>query len=228
MLAKDRLGLTMQALSTLYEHTDPETFNLTIVDDESRAVSEGYLALMAAKSNCTVLRNVKSKKITGQVRNLAVYWAERYWGRGDFLYLSDNDVYFTKDWLVKLAGLFRQAEKSGFKLLGACNHPFLGSTGCEPVVAGNEGFILHAHDAVAGVSQLMRWFTWDKYGPLDAHAVGVGQSEDWAFCQKIVQDGFKVGSIAPFLVWDCAATNSYGEPATGAGVIPRLAGALVE
>lgn len=62
----------------------------------------------------------------------------------------------------------------------------------------------------------MRWETWDKYGPLDAHASGVGQSEDYAFCQKIIQDGGKVGSIYPRCVLNCGLTNSFGQPSVGA------------
>jgi hypothetical protein len=54
---------------------------------------------------------------------------------------------------------------------------------------------------------------------LDAHAKGVGQSEDWAFCQKIIKDGGRVGSVYPRVVFNCGITNSYGQPSPGADVM---------
>ena len=62
----------------------------------------------------------------------------------------------------------------------------------------------------------MRWSTWDKHGPLDAHAKGVGQSEDWKFCQSIIADGGCVGSVYPRVVFNCGVTNSLGQPSPGA------------
>ena len=63
---------------------------------------------------------------------------------------------------------------------------------------------------------MMRWEMWDKYGPLDAHAVGPGQSEDWKFCQDIIKDGGLVGSLQPHLVFNCGITNSLGDDSPGA------------
>ena len=61
----------------------------------------------------------------------------------------------------------------------------------------------------------MKWDIWDEYGPQDAHAPGVCQSEDWKFCQDIIQDGGRVGSIYPRVVLNCGITNSMGEKAPG-------------
>jgi hypothetical protein len=86
-------------------------------------------------------------------------------------------------------------------------------------------------DAVSGYSQLMTWKTWDKYGPFDE---GQGQqekkimgSEDWAFCQRIIQDGFLVGSIEPEMVIHCGKTNTYGDPATGVETFKEVDGVKI-
>lgn len=222
MLTRNRRKLFLQSMDTLYENTPNELYNLTVIDDQSTvekqtAANEPPLAeALTGSTNACSLRIGHSKGITGQARNLGVYWAEKYWGRGDFLYLSDNDLYFTPRWLEKLVDAFEDPRcQPVLKLMGAWNHPFLQPTwksGQWP----DKPISVATHDAVAGASQLMRWETWDKYGPNDAHAPGVGQSEDWKFCQDIIKGGGKVGSVYPRLAFNCGVTNSLGQPSPGA------------
>src|SRR5215471_1313947 len=200
MLTKDRWELTIQSLTTLYRNTNEADFNITIIDDGSNEISQAALHgfLDAKKSNVAMLRIENSQSVTGRARNLGVYWSEKTFGRGDWLYLSDNDVYFLPRWLDKLTAIL----ESGFKisLLGGWNHPFLNPTPYAKLrtrETGLDGAELCTHDAIAGASQLMRWETWDKYGPLVANAPGTCQGEDWLFCQNIIKDGGKVGSIYP-------------------------------
>jgi Glycosyl transferase family 2 len=209
MLVKDRRRLTAQALTTLYKNTPKELFNLVIVDDGSAQ------PISVLQDGMVVLRIWGSSGITGQARNLGVYWAEKYWGRGDYLYLSDNDVYFTPQWLDKLVRIFESTQPY-VKLIGGWNHTFLQPR--ESVELSSATY-LKSHDAVTGASQLMRWATWDKYGPLDAHTPGVCPSEDWQFCQNIIKDGGRVGSVYPRVVFNCGLTNSFGQPSVGADVV---------
>lgn len=232
MLVKNRSSLTEQALTSLITHTVGD-FNLTIVDDESIRSDKisNHLRVLYPGLDCTVLRINNSRGITGQARNLGIYFAEKYWGRGDWLYLSDNDVYFTEGWDEKLIGLLCAAElasgTTGRPILGVLagsTHPFHGANHIWKLPECT----LHTHDAVSGYSQLMRWKTWDKYGPLDAHAPGIRQSEDFAFCQKIIKDGGVVGSIDPPVVYDCGLTDTFGNPAIGVEQIPRYEGIIQE
>lgn len=222
MLVKDRPRLTEQTLRTLYQNTPKGAFNLTIVDDSSKLfvfeMADEWTRQQTSDEDLSIIRIVTSKGITGQARNLGVYWAEKYWGRGDWLCLVDNDLYFTPGWLDKLTGIAENTELAGFRLWGGWNHPFLQSQK-EYSSPTNKGAILKTHDAVTGASQLMRWETWDKFGPLDAHARGVGQSEDWLFCQKIIKDGGRVGSIYPRVVLNAGITNSFGQPSPGADLM---------
>ncbi len=216
-----RHHLTHQFLRTLYRNTPREMFNITVVDDESSMIVRPLHH--PHKANWAYLRIEQSKHITGQARNLGIYWAERYWGRGDYLYLTDNDVYFTPGWIEALTystGVMHPY----IPLIGGWNHPFLRPK--EPSKVGDtswpfngDKYVIRTHDAVAGASQLMRWETWDKYGPLDAHAPGVGQSEDWKFCQDIIKDGGRVGSIYPRVVFNCGLTNSMKEPSPGSDLM---------
>lgn len=212
MLAKDRTVLTRQALIALGQNTPRELFNLTIIDDMSTNRVSDFHDLRGLP--VTVVRIDQSKGITGQARNLGVYWSEKYWGRGDYLYLTDNDMYFTPGWLDSLIETATIFNGTNVQIIGGWNHPFL-QPSVASIAMGN-GMCLKSHDAVAGASQLMRWETWDKYGPLDAHAKGVGQSEDWKFCQDIIKDGGRVGSVYPRVVFNCGITNSLGERSPGA------------
>lgn len=214
MLTKDREKLRNQAIDTLRRNSPTESFyNLTIVDDESMvSVTRDW---RTAYENINVIRINGSKGITGQARNLGVYWAEKYWGRGDYLYLSDNDIYFQPGWLEKLISAFEYGEPHGLRLLGGWNHPYHHMN----EMAHVDGLQIHTHYAVAGASQLMRWETWDKYGPLHAHAVGVCQGEDAQFCTDIIKDGGKVASIYPHVVFNCGLTNSHGNPAPGGDLV---------
>ncbi len=227
MLIKDRPVLTAQALYSLFHNTNGD-FNLTVVDDES---GEKSLVTSKETERTTVLKIHNSKGITGQARNLGVYWAEKYWGRGDWLYLSDNDVYFTEGWDKKMTWAFNSPKvQPMLRLLGGSTHPYHGANKSVEIGGSITGdsVRIDTHDAVSGYSHLMEWHTWDSYGPLDAHAKGIRQSEDWAFCQKIIHDGGVVGSIDPPVVYDCGLTDTFGNPATGADKILRYEGIIQE
>lgn len=229
MLTRDRRKLFIQAIKTLYKNTPSELYNLTVIDDQSamarqdtgwdRPDLEPPLAeVLTGNTTACSLRIGHSKGITGQARNLGVYWTEKYWGRGDYLCLLDNDLYFTPGWLEKMIAV-ADALKLSTPIIGGWNHPYLQPH--KRTVPYFASFNLHVetHDAVSGACQLMEWKTWDKYGPLDAHAVGVGQSEDWKMCQDIIKDGGYVGSIYPRVVFNCGVTNSFGQPGPGADVM---------
>lgn len=211
MLSRGRDRLLNQTIDTLRRNTPHELFNLTVIQDWSdETYIDKEIALLRYHENENWVYLTQSKSITGQARNLGIYWAEKYWGRGDYLYLTDNDMYFTPHWLEELVSF----SVLPFKVIGGWNHPFL-----KPHEENIFNYGCLSHDAVAGASQLMRWETWDKYGPLDAHAVGVGQSEDWKFCQDIIKGGGRVGSIYPRVVFNCGVTNSFGQPSPGADVM---------
>lgn len=224
MLVCNRPRLTRQALESLYNNTPKGVFNLTVIDDGSSSRDSELLAREMQHKFKNSGRDLvwvtlqPSVGVTGRVRNLGVYWADKHWGRGDWLYLSDNDVYFLPDWLSKLTSVLARGGLMRLSILGGWNHPFLKPSSKDdiPIVNISRSSYIHSHDAVTGASQLMRWSVWDEFGPLDAHAKGVGQSEDWAMCRKIINAGGRVGSIYPRVVLNCGVTNSFGEPSTGA------------
>lgn len=229
MLVKNRKELTEQTLKSLTSNTDPSAYNLTIVDDGSDRWTgdaiDGFARAKWAVDNIAYLRIVKSKGIVGLVRNIGADFAQRYWGRGDWLLFLDNDVYLHPGWLEKM---LIAASQKNFKILGGCQHPFHQPRRDEgvvialekvevndPVYWGAQAIAIHSVDAVAGYSMLMSWETWDKYGPFDQHAKGVGQSEDFAICQKVIKDGYRVGYVSPPVLTVTGLTNTLGEKVPG-------------
>lgn len=223
MISRNRDILTKQAISSLCINTDVD-WRLVIVDDASSNPIAEWLHPRRS-DRIAILRNETSKGIVGQVRNLGVYWAEKYWGRGDWLVTVDNDVWFDQGWASKMIQVFN-ACPAPLRVLGGYRHPYHGVN--RDWHRNNSIMFVQETDAVAGYMHMMKWETWDKYGPLDAHAVGVGQSEDYKFCRDCVNDGGVVGYITPPVIQVCGMTDTLGKTVVGAGQFSRLGGVHYE
>lgn len=219
LICRDRPRLTEQTLRTLYMNTDPTLFNLTIVDDGSGVETIKILDRYGRKDNCEIVHLLKSVGIVGFLKNVGAWTSERVFGRGDYLCFIDNDIAFSFGWLEFMTS--RLDYDKDLLILGGYRHPFH-----QPIKGSSR--LLSLTDAVAGYTHLMRWHTWDLYGPYDQHAVGVCQSEDFAICQKIISSGKYVGYLEPAVIHNCGITNSEGKPAIGAEYFPRIRGLIYE
>lgn len=213
MMVRDRPNLTRQALESLYAGRLDNIY-ITILDDRSQPETTKILEEWAGEHDRRV-RLVRNNKAmgTGPLRNLLVKAAEKHNSRCDLLYFSDNDVVFSRGWYRTMVACFEVAEKEGFKVLGGYNHPFH-----QPVSRIETGgfSIVNQVWALAPQSMLMRWDTWDKYGPFCETPVDkVCQSEDVDFCNKIQKDGFKIGVVSPHLLYGTGITNTFGEKIPG-------------
>jgi hypothetical protein len=228
LLVKDRPRLTEQTLRTLYMHTDKSAFNLTVVDDGSWPETTQILRRYEGYGNIEIVTFLHSVSIVGFLRNVGVWASERFFGRGDYLYHSDNDIAFTPRWLDIMTDRLDFVHSLNVCILGGYRHPFHGLRDGALTTALHEGEGVDLTDAVAGYSHLMKWSTWDQYGPYDQHAKGVCQSEDFAICQKIKADHGHVGYIHTPVIHNCGLTNSEGKPAIGAEHFPRIPGLVYE
>lgn len=246
LLVRDRFKLTEQAIRSLYDHTPQDQFNLTIVDDESMDFRVTKM-LRAYWPNTAVVSINNSTHILASLKNLGVYWSEQRFGRGEWLCLCDNDVYFKPGWLEVMEDRAKYSEPLGFRLWGGQAHPFHQPLTDEGGDLLSEG--LTRHDCLAGTHWFMRWDTWDLVGPLKGNAPGVCQSEDYAWTQQLRVRGIAVppkypedahivcrfgpayiGVVHPHVVIDCGITNSDGQPAPGADLklANRVAGVYYE
>lgn len=242
MTVKDRPKLTRQALETFVQNTDVE-WTLTLIDDVSQPETRDLLRTFARTTkNVALLRLENSKGILGQLKNLGVYWSERYFPAGEWLVLVDNDVMFKPRWASRMA--CTEAWEHDIRVLGGARHPYhlpnkeWGWDGYDKghVYESRIGQVIPSHimegwcetDAVAGYMHMMRWDTWRRSGPFDAHAPGVCQSEDFAFCRKVVESGGKVGYIWPPVIIHTGLTRTDGLPAVGAEAMERVEGVYYE
>ncbi len=222
MTVKDRPSLTHQALWSLHNNTKGD-WSLVLVNDGSDQPTQDILKMFAAAYPSKVcLIHVGPDRyesgVIGKLKNLGVDVSINAFGQNEWLYLSDNDVFFTEGWDKLLISTANTFYPLGFRLFGGQNHPFH-----EPV--GNLQFRgFHEYLAVAGTSWLMKFATWHIFGPLDGNAKGVQQSEDTAFCNRIRTQGYKVGAMNPPAVLDTGITQTDGQPSVGADVKRRVLG----
>ena len=213
MLAATRPRLLKQALESIGDlsaatvlirdaYLDRQVYDLLIDwDDGARKV--------------VLCANPEHQLGTGPARNQVISMSAACFGRGDYLYLSDDDVYFLRPhWLKILVEAYRLARPYGYRIVGAYNHPY--NQPCEKSWVSVQDGIVEPVYAVATQSMLMDWETWDEFGPFcDTPAGKVCQSEDVDLCNRIRAAGCKVGVISPSLLVNTGITNSFGEHIPG-------------
>jgi len=212
--SENRLILLEQTLRTLVVNTNMSLVNrLVWVDDCStmfeeveELIQKEFMQILLGLEHVTMFKSDKRLGVGG-AKNKGVEIHEKM-GRGDFLYFMDADVYFTEGWLDKMLGYYKQWGDI-YRILGGGIHPYL-----QP--RAGEGLLqITSHDAVSGWSWLLNYETWDMYGKLADNALGTGQSEDWEYCQRIRNAGFKVGCVRPQVVAHCGMTNTEGKDIGG-------------
>lgn len=208
MLTYRRPRLTKQALDSL---GDTSGMTCMIRDQFSQSetwdIVEAFSEKNAIKGR--VVYHALNPAGTGEARNDVIKCSAMAFGRGDYLYLSDNDVYFNPGWLETLIERYEQAWKYGFRIMGGYNHPY--HQQAETCVPG-----VKEVQALALQSIIMRWSVWDQYGPFDETAPGkVCQGEDTFFAHRITADGYKLGVVDPPLLVNTGITNSFGEKIPG-------------
>jgi len=215
MLVRDRLRLTQQALAALMQNSSTP-HHVTVVDDASKDETREWLHEWAKTHQALYLRSDESRG-TGWARNVGIAEARERFGTNNLLYLSDNDVWFAPGWDKVLAEAHIRFPQH--KIIGGGCHPFLqpraGASGLNRFLANGMLYKLVERDAVSGYSWLLSWETWAKHGPLDAHALGVRQSEDFALCRKVVESGASVGSVVPEVIAHTGLFDTFGQRPPG-------------
>lgn len=195
ILVRNRPELTRQTLDSLHASLNGalDEVEVICVDNASAAPTKQVLAryefhhLLTQKGNTGI----------GRGKNLGVKTS-----RGDWLYISDNDIYFFPGWLESLqqtAAAFPEA-----KILGAFRHPHHGV-----IQLHKRGKLkFEQSDQQVGSSWFLSKKTWQEFGPLKEN-LSYGE-DDTAFCNRVTKAGYWVGSILPHQVYHCGATNSDG------------------
>lgn len=226
VLCYERYQLTMQCINSIRANTKEGTYTLTLVDDDSKDFRvRNFLrdeALYHPKDT-TLLNVVGSNHCLGALKNLGVWHSEMRFGRGDDgLVVMDNDMFVFQNWLEAF-GTGADGDDLPV-IIGGVRHPF------HQVNKEHDGWV--ETDAVAGYCHAMTWLSWQAYGPYNADASGIGQSEDFAICRRAVEGTNplyapdKVGYADPPVMAHCGITNSRGELIAGHELIERIPGVL--
>jgi hypothetical protein len=217
MLAHSRPRLTFQALQSL--GNEPDLKIMVRCDDRNNQDMAAILGPWSQQNSLPGRIFYYGEQIgTGAARNEIIKNSETAYGRGDYLYLSDNDVFFYPAVFEKLVPIYEYIWTLGFRVLGGVNHPYHQPVSSLPVYGGGRFEIARVNEvqALALQSMLMKWEVWDEYGPFDSTPVGrVRMSEDVAFTNKIKAAGGKIGVVDPALVVNTGLTDSFGEKIPG-------------
>jgi GT2 family glycosyltransferase len=212
MLARDRFTLTAQAIASLGLI---EGATVTILDDRSDPPTASLLKEYCRVSGGRYYRNEEALG-TGMLRNCVINGSALRVNRGDYLYLSDNDVFFRPGWLETLIQCYEFVWRHGFRVLGAYNHPFHQPVSTFVARLPERDYQVAEVQALALQSMIMKWEVWDEFGPFcDTPVDRVCQSEDVDFARKIHAAGFKLGVVSPALVVSTGITNTFGEKIPG-------------
>jgi GT2 family glycosyltransferase len=200
VLVRNRPELTRQTLSSLDKTLSDTTVEheVIIVDNDSDQPTKRMLGLFPQFHHITSDKNLG----VGAGKNLGIIEA-----RGDYLYISDNDIYFYPGWLDTILKAHRLYPE--FKLIGAFRHPF---HGIQQTVYRND-LAIEQSDQQVGSSWFLSKQTWTDFGPLEEN-LEVG-ADDVKMCDKVTAAGHFVGSVTPHKVFHCGATNTDGRWSPG-------------
>ncbi len=210
LVTKDRENLLKQTINSLFKNTPRDMFDLIVVDDGSDSTS--YLERLHKKGDISdlILTNFGSP---AKCRNLGAEVARK---KGyEFLYHTDNDMYFLKGWLEKCHELKKLPHN--FVIIGPYCHPFLQKNDDIHLLMELDW---HTVDAVSGNSWFISTKDYFKYGLKETD--GIMASEDWEMCQRIRKDTKNKSVVirtVPHLVLHCGVTNSNGEASVGADMM---------
>lgn len=200
----NRLRLVKQTLESLYRSTPLKLYRLIVVDNGSTDGTYEYLKTVDFID--TLVQ--ETEKGPGPAKNRGVAEAE-----GDFLYISDSDMYFKAGWLLRLLECY----EPDMGVLGALGHPWWPTLG-RRFVGGEPGVRAGLEVCFAeqqpGYSWFMRRSIWDQFGPLVAGKV-YGE-EDTEFCNRCKAYGYLIAHLKEEMVLHCGIKRADGSITYGA------------
>ena len=219
MIACNRYDLTKRAITSLVSHSRIK-FRLTLAvdskDTDDTEIRSRELLSDIYPGPVYVFKETDDIGVGG-LKNVAVAEVinNPYF---DYLYLSDNDVEFADNWWLPMVYALEMVPDA--TIVGGYSHPYNGTISVTPVGA----YSFHEKNAVDGLSWMMRTSTWKQYGELMDNARGVRQSEDYEYCQRIRNDGRKLGVVYPHVIRNCGIVDTFGEKIPGADLVEQRGG----
>jgi glycosyltransferase involved in cell wall biosynthesis len=228
VLTRNRFTLMKQTIESLlvsdkrHAHTGLMSgYTLLVVDDGSDDPQcQKYLRTLP-RPHCAVLWQPASDHYVGELKSAGVFASEKLFGRGDWLCICDNDLWFAAGWLERMTEMAEASEQHGFRLWGGQNHPYHPRWDVADLAIG-----MKECETLAGTHFFMRWATWDAFGPLQSAGPGPCMHEDVLFGERLRKNGGRIGVPVEPCVLDCGlASSAFG---SFSGTVSKMAGVVYE
>ena len=172
----NRLKLAKQTLQSLRQSTPRDLYELIVVDDDSSDGTREWLETQDIDKLVKV-----SHHSCGASKNEGMKYATC-----DYIYISDADMYFGKDWYKDLINIYPKLSPT---ILGAVGHPYWKELRSFKV----DGKDIHMVEQQPGNSWMITKDIWYKCGPL-LEGVGAGV-DDTEFCDRAKKKGIFVAYL---------------------------------
>ena len=194
---RNRLELLKQTLESLKKNSDSE-LEIVVVDDASDdGKTEQFLKM---RSGVDVNYRFLKKVSIAEVKKKGFEFAEK----GEFIYFSDDDVYFEPHWDTKLIRVFRAFGDIG--VVGGRHHPHHQIFSTRQF----EGNNIMICEQQAGYSLFLRQEDYLDIGGYEVSERTANGGEDSLVCDMIKDKGKLVASIDPPVIIHCGMYNWQG------------------
>lgn len=208
----NRLNLLKQTLESLFKNSATKVQPI-VVDDGSTDGGRGYLEQLQAEGKI-IYYPMEVRSGQGACRNRGASF--RFFAIAPspkYIYFSDNDVYFEKDWDKKMISVLEKHPEIG--ILGGLRHPH------HPIYKKASGFdYIHQQ---SGYSMMMPTKVWERLKPFFEHPVGEYGKEDSDICERCEKKGYKIAAMNPPVIVHCGLKTSEGQPTAGYPELAKIA-----
>ncbi len=204
----NRPKLLKQTLESLAENTKFNFYPI-IIDDGSEIHTAKYLEQLADNGAIHLIQNPATIGV-GLCRNLGAAISPP---TSPYLYFSDSDMYFTKNWDQVLLETAQQHQE--IAILSGYQHPYH-HTITSQKLSFSSRHELHLTHQQGAASMLIRRELWNQIGPFISTPPGHTGGEDVVLCDKAKACGYQIASIYPSVVIHAGITRPDGSKTAGA------------
>jgi GT2 family glycosyltransferase len=207
----NRLRLLEQTLTSLFENSVLPVYPIVIDNGSSVEVQANLQEL--ADRHLIRLYALGHKTGIGTCRNLGAAIAPP----SEFLYFSDNDVYFETGWDKKMLDTLNRLPNLG--ILGGARHPHHGVVDILDCPAVHT--VVTLSDQQAGYSMLIKRSVWNQLGPFKHTKPTEYGQEDADLCNRFRAQNYLIGSLKPPVIIHCGITRADGTDTVGKDLLQK-------
>lgn len=196
----NRYNLLKQTIESLFKNSVRDIYPIVVDDNSDDEITNNYLKELSDGKKIKLCK-MRIRSGPGVCKTYGASIAPN----SEYLYFSDNDVYFEEGWNEKLLSALAFNQEIG--ILGGSRHPHHG------VYISENG--LDFSDQQVGYTMLMRKSVWNDIGPYDRGELGEYGVEDTEICNRCRALGLKIASLKQEVIVHCGLTHIEGTNTAG-------------